>query len=68
MWKICGYGIADLTVLECFCVAEEIGDLQHLKDRICSDIETVTPRMLSLVSEVAECGLDSRMATNGAHN
>jgi len=34
--------------------AEKVRDMQHLKDRIYADIETITSEMLSRVWEVAE--------------
>jgi len=46
---------------------EEMRDLQHMKDRICADIETVTPEMLSRVWEETKYRLDICRATNGAH-
>jgi len=60
--KSCTYGNQGLTVLDfsfCGCIkntvyAEKVRDMQHLKDRICADIETITSEMLSRVWEVTE--------------
>jgi hypothetical protein len=61
-WKICSYGNQGLIVLDfSFCgyikntvYAEKVIDMQHLKDRICADIETITSEMLTHVWEVGE--------------
>jgi len=53
-WKTCSYGSLHFTVLvvllegtsRTLCTPKEIRD-QHLKDRICTAIETVMPEMLS---------------------
>jgi hypothetical protein len=57
--KTCSYGSPDLTGFDSFfsgffkntVYGEKMRDLQHLKDRIYTDIETVAPKMLSHVWE-----------------
>lgn len=44
-----------------------IKGLRRLKDRICTDIETAIPEMLSSVWEEAEYRVDICRVTGGAH-
>jgi len=45
----------------------KVRNLKHLKDKICTAIETVTPQRLSRVWEEAEYRLNICRATVGAH-
>ena len=47
--------------------AEKIRNIQHLQERITSDIETVTRDMIQEMWQETEFRLDVSRATNGAH-
>ena len=47
--------------------AEKIRNIQHLRERITSAIETVTRNMIQKTWQKIEFRLDDSRATNGAH-